>query len=471
MYIIKDGQVNCSQKGTIIRTLHKGDFFGERALLLDSVRGMDVIAKTRCVVYSISVETLKTMVGDQYRNILYLNFIKMAFSKSQNFQNLNLRLLDNIFSCFKAINLDKNDIAFNTGHIMSSKLVIILEGNLVNATNGEVYAKRGDILFELDVINKTQNKLEYDLVAQPDCLYVEAVMSNIVNTQGGDFSDMLNKFSVVDALHKVNMFKNLSANKLDVLSRKILTEKYDNGKSIIKEGEEGDKFYIVGKGKVDIFVKGNYIRTLNENEYFGERALFFKEARSATAIANGPVEVYYLTKDDFRSIIDNNMKEFLINRLYLQDNTIQLSDLEYVQQLGSGSYGSVYLVQATKNKYFYAIKSISKNQIDAEELHKNIDLERSILLKIDHPFIVKLVKTLKDKENIFFLMEYIKGKELFDIIREIGLLNKYQTQFYGASLMLAVDYLHMRKCVYRDIKPENVLVLNNVYSILLLGLY
>ena len=82
-----------------------------------------------------------------------------------------------------------------------------------------------------------------------------------------------------------------------------------------------------------------------------------------------------------------------------------------------------------------------------------MELERSILVKIDHPFIVKLVKTMKDKNYVYFLMDYIKGKELFDVIRDIGLLNKYQTQFYGASIMLAVQYLHERKFIYRDIKP------------------
>ena len=60
-------------------------------------------------------------------------------------------------------------------------------------------------------------------------------------------------------------------------------------------------------------------------------------------------------------------------------------------------------------------------------------------------------------------MEYIKGRELFDVIRDIGLLNKEQTQFYGASMMLAVDYLHERKFVYRDIKPENIIVIQSGY--------
>jgi cGMP-dependent protein kinase len=126
--------------------------------------------------------------------------------------------------------------------------------------------------------------------------------------------------------------------------------------------------------------------------------------------------------------------------------------------LGSGNFGSVCLVQNRKSKFFYAIKNMLKLQIDHEQLHFNIDMEKSILLKIDHPFIMKLVKTLKDHNSIFFLTEYIRGKELFDAIRDIGLLNKKQTIFYGASLMLAVDYLHKRQFIYRDIKPENVMV-------------
>jgi dual specificity tyrosine-phosphorylation-regulated kinase 2/3/4 len=106
----------------------------------------------------------------------------------------------------------------------------------------------------------------------------------------------------------------------------------------------------------------------------------------------------------------------------------------------------------------YALKAITKNQIDQDQLHSNIEMERKILLQIDHPFIMKLVKNLKDQHNIYFLMEFVKGKELWDIIRNIGVLTKYQAQFYTCSMFLAIDYLHSRRFVYRDMKPENILV-------------
>lgn len=121
------------------------------------------------------------------------------------------------------------------------------------------------------------------------------------------------------------------------------------------------------------------------------------------------------------------------------------------------------LVESKITKQLYAIKCIQKAQIDYERLHENIEMEKQILLKIDHPFIIKLVKTLKDDQHIYFLMEYIRGKELFEVIRDIGTLKRNLTQFYSASLMLAVCYLHQNKYIYRDIKPENVIVMENGY--------
>jgi hypothetical protein len=132
LYIVKEGEVNCCFRGSIVRTLVKGDHFGEKGLLLDSTRAMDVMAKTKCICYSISVETLRAMVGDKYRDILYLNFIKMSFTISDTLSSINLKLIDNIYECFRAVNIRKNEIACGAGHNTSTKLMIVIEGNLRN---------------------------------------------------------------------------------------------------------------------------------------------------------------------------------------------------------------------------------------------------------------------------------------------------------------------------------------------------
>ena len=175
------------------------------------------------------------------------------------------------------------------------------------------------------------------------------------------------------------------------------------------------------------------------------------------------MEVFYIEKDDFGSTIDSNLRDYLQSKLFLQDNTIKLNELIFCDLLGSGSYGHVALVKSHKTNIQYAIKNIPNKQILYEQIHHNLELERNILLQIDHPFIVKLVKTLKDKKHVYFLMEYINGKELFDVIRDIGLLSKEQTQFFSASLMLTMEYLHKKKFIFRDIKPENIMILKNGY--------
>ena len=74
------------------------------------------------------------------------------------------------------------------------------------------------------------------------------------------------------------------------------------------------------------------------------------------------------------------------------------------------------------------------------------------------PFIMTFKRTFKDENYIYFLVEYIKGMELFDVIRDIGILNTYDSQFYIGSLLLCIEYLHTNCIIYRDIKPENIMV-------------
>jgi len=313
------------------------------------------------------------------------------------------------------------------------------------------------------LISGSNQKTRADLIAEPDCLLCEVNTDAFLKATGYSFKDLINRSDIIELLKCVRLFKSLSQNKINLIASKVKFENFKDKDKIIVAGDDGTKLYIIKEGKADIFVKGNYIRTLNENEYFGERTLFFKEPRSATVSANGDTELIALEKEDFKLVLENNLKEYLINRLALQDDSVQLKDLTYIKELGQGNFGAVCMVKNKKTKCMYAIKAVSKMQIEHEKLIENIEMEKGVLLKIDHPFIVKLVKSLKNNKHLFYLMEYVRGKELWDVIREIGLLNKLQCQFYSASIMLAIDYLHSRKIVYRDIKPENIIVCDNGY--------
>lgn len=87
--------------------------------------------------------------------------------------------------------------------------------------------------------------------------------------------------------------------------------------------------------------------------------------------------------------------------------------------------------------------------------------EKFVLENVAHPLILPFVKTFKDQNNVYFLTEFVKGMELFDVIREMNLLTDSDCQFYIGSMILAIEYLHHKNIIYRDLKPENVMVDHN----------
>ena len=460
LYILKDGSVTIKKDGKNMKVISKGDCFGDLEILANSNRITEAIPSGRTTLYTIPVFCFKFLYGDNYRSVIALTLIKSAFAKHPALKKLNLNFMDEIFKVISFKYYENETEIIRSGQPKGNLIVIPIEGELVDGS-GRTVCQRNNLLFGKEIYEEDQSKTNTPIKCKPCSLLAIIKTSDIKQYFKCSLKELGEKSNSIEQLKKVNLFKNLSNQKLEILSRKIKIEKIPNGKNVITEGEEGSRFYIVKKGFVDIYVKGKYIRTMNENEYLGERALFFKEPRSATAKAKGDVEVYYLEKQDFETVIEKNLKEYLKERLYLQDNRVELEDLIYYMELGAGSFGNVCLVKSSKNKFFYAIKNISCKQILYSQLSSNLNLEKSILLQIDHPFIVKLVKTLKDQNYVYFLMDYIKGKELFDVLRDINVLNKFQTQFYSASILLAVNYLHERKIIYRDIKPENIMVVTN----------
>ena len=462
LYYIEQGQVDIKFDDYVIDTLHEGDYFGELSIFFNTNRIFDYVAKDNCFIYSLPIGHMNN-ISDNYRMEILFSLLKAAFLKVEKFKNINHKFFNEIFDLFEFQYFGKEQIILQKEFLISSYIIIPIEGCLFLEEERSLICKRGDLLFGEYLFDLNNSPINYNIKCKLHSLLLLADTNQVLQRIGCTFKDYIEKYSPINQLKQVKLFKNLTTEKINEIFEKIKIKKISNGNNLVNQGENGSEFFIIKKGIFDMYIDDKYIRSLNENEYFGERALFFNEKNSETAKAKGDCEVFYLEKSDFDNIIKNELKEFLLNRLYLQDDKIQLEDLYFYKSLGVGTYGLVSLVKNKKNNYFYAIKNIATKQIKASKLMNSIELEKSILLRVDHPFIVKLVKTLKDEKYIYYLMDYLKGKELFSVIRDIGLLNKEQAQFYIASIILAVNYLHQKKIIFRDIKPENIMVLENGY--------
>jgi len=148
-----------------------------------------------------------------------------------------------------------------------------------------------------------------------------------------------------------------------------------------------------------------------------------------------------------------------------------LDELVIKETLGTGTFGRVRLVEnpplrahleglsiVHSANCFFALKIMKKSEVVRLKQVEHIKNEKDILAEVVHPFIVVLYHHFQDERNLYMLLEYIIGGELFTHLRKAGKFSNDHTRFYAAQIVMALQYLHVDNVVYRDLKPENLLL-------------
>lgn len=150
----------------------------------------------------------------------------------------------------------------------------------------------------------------------------------------------------------------------------------------------------------------------------------------------------------------SHLKELVAGR------TFSIADFDLRATVGTGTFGRVRVVKikGSKDRTPLALKIMKKSEVIRLKQVEHIKAETNILAQIEHPFIVNLLSTFQDETRLFLLLEFINGGELFSHLRKEGRLPDGDSKFYAGEIVLAFAYLHGKNIIYRDLKPENLLI-------------
>jgi len=284
-------------------------------------------------------------------------------------------------------------------------------------------------------------------------------------------------------LREFELFQPLLENELVLIDTALSEQKYAPNTKIIGQGDKGEKFYIIKQGSALWKKKDESGESSGacENQYFGELALRGDGGVRAATIVAGPKGLVTLemSRHDFQELL-GPLDELLERKAkkYEKDAEAEdadggakkqthdvcgLHELETIGILGKGAFGLVSLVVNPKTNQSYALKAIKKAQIVELGQQSHIINEKRVMEKMNSPFLVNLRGTYKDKYKVYFLLDVCLGGELFTILRRRRYFNEATSKFFAGCVVEAFDYMHSRKIIYRDLKPENLVLDNQGY--------
>ena len=455
-FIIKEGAVVCLKDGKEVRRLGKGDLFGEQALLYGGVRTATVTAVTLVKCLSINSNDLTSALGRSLPQIIYLNTLRMSFDHHPHLRHLTKDQVDKVSGVMTVQSFEQDEVVIHRDRRKKSGIWVVARGELESQDQGVIgmFQVLGDPEFKenqtfgQDVTVKTNSA---------DVAYISE--SQFLSTLGGSLSLISHQNSTISLLSSMTLLRTLSKKRLLRLLKALQLRSYSDREYIVRQHESGNSFYIVESGEVEVIKDGVGIRRIRKMDYFGERAVLSGERRTASIQAVGEVRCWELKREDFIRLIEEKVRKELGKRIEMQDDRIEISDLIYVKTLGRGMFGVVLLAVHPSSHRLYAIKSINKHKISLYHLKDNLIMERNTLRQLDHNFIVKLIKTSRDAGHVHFVLEFVRGKDLFDALREMEyVLGEKDTKFYISCLLIVLEYLHDRDIIHRDLKPENVII-------------
>ena len=301
-FVLERGIVEVIKNNQSIASLPAGTAFGELALVNDIARAASIRATTVCHLWTIDRKTLRHVLAaqsDQERQE------KMALLKNVPlFAKLNAKF-GQIADVMQYKTFDKGARVIKQGEagdflymIKSGSVVITKES--VRTSSELARLSAGQSFGELALLSDAPRAATITAL-EPLCVYT--IDKPTFNSALGDLAEAEKESMGIEILRKVKLLENLSDKQLAIIAKNLTRVDFDDGEVIIQQGEEGETFYMISDGAVEVSVNHAKVAKLSSGAYFGELALMNDDRRNATICAIGEVTCLTLGRHEVSSCL------------------------------------------------------------------------------------------------------------------------------------------------------------------------
>ncbi|KAL7517982.1 hypothetical protein ACHAWX_002850 [Stephanocyclus meneghinianus] len=514
--------------GKLISLANKpGQSFGELCLLYDCPPPADCVSGEKgdaevpckdgaCLLWRIHRETFRKILA--LRTMRRDKKLREALEKVPCLRELDAEYLKRIGDALNPRSVEAGGVLYREGDVADTLYLIGTEGK-VQLTRGDgrqhivgPYQSFGDDAISYTLTGQMngefKKKSTREMSSPPRrCESARALERTVIlSMSASQFARVVG--SLEDAillsrdrrlLRSVPLFRDSDIEdfEYELLTALIETVHLKLDKEIFVEGDNIDEpaLYIVRSGEVEVISEAfpRLNRVVRAGEFFGEDTLTpdenlkFGGAKGGNKYSDESCDVISdtavlgkLTLANIDSVIQDlhrlgcKRKKHYTRRGSVSEQDIEgvetLDDLEFHHLFGAGTFGRVWIVSPLGKRVPYALKIQSKRELLDQRQAGGAQRERSVMVRLDHPFVCKLINTFQDEACIYMLIQFVQGGELLNLIQGgdiYGGLPESAAKFFAAVMLEGLTHMHQRQIVYRDLKPENVLIDKDGYPVII----